>query len=198
MRPLLLDDQPRAGDPRGVAFADRQRMAGIGLVAAGDHDRRRRYPRQLLDRSNGRERGTTSSASATAAGCSCAASRWRSARSVTSRHCAGSARGHRRPRTPPPRPRAAPAPARPSARASGSRTPAGVEGRRDQPQREHALGVAQGEAQDRVRAHRGARQDRALDAQRRRAPAPGRARGARSRRRRASGAGVDAPCPRAS
>ena len=68
-RAFLLDEQLRAGDRLRVAFADRERMAGVGLVAAGDDDRRhRRSRRSCGELSNGRERGTASSASATAAG----------------------------------------------------------------------------------------------------------------------------------
>ena len=74
-----------------VALGDGQRMAGVGLVAAGDDDRRhldRRAARRCC--SNGRERGTASSASATASGCSCAARRWRRTVCTVARSASGS------------------------------------------------------------------------------------------------------------
>ena len=40
LSPSLLDDQPGAGDQRGVQLADRERMARVGLVAVGDDDGR--------------------------------------------------------------------------------------------------------------------------------------------------------------
>ena len=160
---------------------------------AGDPGRPRRglRPRPSAPRcapvprsSNGRERGTTSSASATASGCSCAGEPLAHDRldglAPLGRHGREVVCGDE-PLHPtlaqPPRQRV-PARERP---ARGGRV--GIIGRRDQPQRRDALGVTQGEAQRRVRAHRGAGQHRALDVRARRAPPPGRGRVARSRRR---------------
>ena len=65
----------------GVGLAERERVAGVGLVAAGDDDRR---ALDLLERVQVRERRASAarprSASATASRCSWRARRWRSAR----------------------------------------------------------------------------------------------------------------------
>ena len=77
-------------DRLGVALADRVRVLGVDLVAAGDDDRRRvDRARGRSQSSNGRERGTACSASASASGCSCAESRWCRTRSIVSCHFSG-------------------------------------------------------------------------------------------------------------
>ena len=70
--PSSSTTQLGARDRARVRLADGERVAGVGLVAVGDDDRRR------LDRAasesiagNGRERGVARSASASASGCSC-------------------------------------------------------------------------------------------------------------------------------
>ena len=71
-RPGSSSDEPGAGDRRGVGLPDRLRVAGVGLVARS-HDRAgTEIAPSSSTRSNGRERGTACSASATASGCSCA------------------------------------------------------------------------------------------------------------------------------
>ena len=144
-------------------------MARVGLIAAGDHERRVRDRRQARRAAQtAASAAPTSSASATASGCSWAARRWRRTVSIVSRHASREPRqviGARR--SPPPRPRAGRPPGHPSAR--GRSPPRGavrVIRRRDQRERGDALGVREREAHGRVRAHRGAREDCSLDARR--------------------------------
>ena len=67
----LLGDEPGVRDRLRVALAGGVRVLGVDLVAAGDDHRRRvdRVPGRSQS-SNGRERGTACSASASASGCS--------------------------------------------------------------------------------------------------------------------------------
>ena len=168
----------RAGDRLGVALADRVRVLGVGLVAAGDDDRRERRARassaQCLERARARARR---------------AARRRAPRGARARRAAGAARltivscqrsgdvrRRRRPRrSPPPRPRAGPSrervPAREPPRSSAV---VGVEGGRDDDEAGDALGVVEREAHERVRAHRGAGQHARGRSRGRRAPRAGR------------------------
>ena len=88
--PGVLDDEPRAGNRLRVALADGQRMARVGLVAAGDHDRRRprcRRARQLPR--TGASAARLRARRRPRSGCSCAARRWRSTVSIVARHALG-------------------------------------------------------------------------------------------------------------
>ena len=114
----------RAGDRLRVAFADRERMARVGLVAAGDDDASGpRWPPARCSVSNGRERGTTSSASATAVGMLVGGQALAQHRLDRLAPALGhGARGRRPRRSPPRRPRRSPARERvPAARARAAR-----------------------------------------------------------------------------
>ena len=134
----LLDDQPRAGDRRGVALG-RPPAGGPGSASS----------RLATTTVGTRERGELARAARTGASAARLRARRRPRAGARGRRGAGAApsrpsparprarrRGHTRARSPPPRPRAARARARPSApaRAAFARR-VGVEGRRDQRER---------------------------------------------------------------
>ena len=88
--PGSSEQQPRARDPLRVGLADRVRD-GRGRRRRGWRPPRS-APRSAASSShasNGRERGTAWSASATASGCSWAPRRWRSTLSIVAFHCSG-------------------------------------------------------------------------------------------------------------
>ncbi len=186
--PGVLDHEPRAGDRLArSASATASGCPGsassrLATTTVGTRDRRA----AARAARTGASAAPTSSASATASGCSCAARRWRSTvcdgRAQRLGHVLEVIGARRSPRR---RPRAARARARPSAASSASRAArGGVERGRDDRERGDALGVLEREAHGRVRAHRGAGEQRALDArcvEHRREVAR---RGARSRTRR--------------
>ena len=194
-----LDHEPGAGDGLGVRLAHRQRVARVGLVAAGDTTVGTAIPSscvEALERTRTRHhfQGVGHRRRVLVG---------RQALAQDGLDRAPPALGHRRPghtprRSPPPRPRAGPPRARPSARARRSVRASGRNDGRDQRERRAPARAARGpgaaavwapiEAPARIAGDRTGVVDHR---------GRGRWRDARSRSR-ASGAGLERPWPRAS